>query len=161
MLVPFNDLPDDSRVWIYQSNRKFTDEEVAQLEVKLEEFLKEWTAHGANLKAGAEVKHQFFLVIGLDQSENAASGCSIDAQVRFIQNLEQEMDIELLDKMNVTYIQNDRVHHKPLLEFKKMVKDGAVGKSTVVFNNLINTKEEYLEHWQIPAIESWHSRFFK
>jgi len=161
MLIPFNDLPDDSRIWIYQSNRKFTDEEVAQLEIKLQEFLKEWTAHGANLQAGAEVKYQFFLVIGLDQSENAASGCSIDAQVRFIQKLEQELDIELLDKMNVTYIQNDRVHHKPLLEFKKMVKDGAVGKNTMVFNNLINTKEEYLEHWQIPAIESWHSRFFK
>ncbi len=161
MLIPFNDLPDDSRIWIYQSNRKFTDEEVDQLQVKLDEFLIEWTAHGANLQAGAEVKHQFFLVIGLDQSQNAASGCSIDAQVRFIQKLEQEMDIELLDKMNVTYIQNDRVHHKPLLEFKKMVKDGAVGKNTVVFNNLINTKEEYLEYWQIPAIESWHSRFFK
>lgn len=161
MLIPFNDLPDDSRIWIYQSNRKFTDEEVPQLQVKLDEFLKEWTAHGSNLQAGAEVKHQFFLVIGLDQSKTSVSGCSIDAQVRFIQKLEQELDIELLDKMNVTYIQNDRVHHKPLLEFKKMVKDGAVGKNTVVFNNLINTKEEYLEHWEIPAIESWHNRFFK
>ena len=42
-----------------------------------------------------------------------------------------------------------------------MAKDGAVGKKTIVFNNLVNTKEEYLEHWEVPAIESWHSRFFK
>ena len=63
--------------------------------------------------------------------------------------------------MNVTYIQNDRLHFKPLTDFKKMAKDGAVGKKTIVFNNLVNTKEEYLEHWEVPAIESWHSRFFK
>jgi len=161
MLIPFNDLPDDSRIWIYQSNRKFTDEEVTQLQSQLNDFLKQWTAHGANLQAGAEIKYNYFIVIGLDQNQNKASGCSIDAQVHFIQQLEQQLNVELLDKMNVTYIQNDRVHHKPLLDFKKMVKDGAVGKSTVVFNNLINSKEEYLEHWEIPAIESWHSRFFK
>ncbi|HEA30291.1 MAG TPA: ABC transporter ATPase [Leeuwenhoekiella sp.] len=161
MLIPFNELPDDARIWIYQSNRKFTDEEIPQLQDKLDNFLKEWTAHGANLQAGSEIKHQFFIVIGLDQSKNSASGCSIDAQVRFIQQLEKELEVELLDKMNVTYIQNDRVHHKPLLDFKKMVKDGAVGKSTIVFNNLINIKEEYQDHWQVPAIESWHSRFFK
>ena len=41
-----------------------------------------------------------------------------------------------------------------------MAKDGAVGKKTIVFNNLVNTKEEYLDQWEVPAIESWHSRFF-
>ncbi|MGB3775520.1 MAG: ABC transporter ATPase [Leeuwenhoekiella sp.] len=161
MLIPFDELPQESRVWIYQSNRKFTPEEIVSLQSKLDEFLKKWTAHGANLQAGAEIKYEYFIVIGLDQNRNAASGCSIDAQVHFIQELEQDLNIELLDKMNVTYIQNERVHHKALLEFKKMAKDGAVGKSTTVFNNLVNTKEEYLNHWEVPAIESWHSRFFK
>lgn len=161
MLVPFNELPEDARVWIYQSNRKFTDEETVQLQQELDNFLQKWTAHGANLSAGAEIKYNFFIVIGLDQTANAASGCSIDSQVRFIQKLEQELNIELLDKMNVTYIQNERVHHKPLTDFKKMVKDGAVGKNTTVFNNLVNTKAEFEENWQVPAIESWHNRFFK
>ncbi len=161
MLIPFDQLPQDARVWVYQCNRKLDDEEVLKLKAKLESFLEKWTAHGADLHAGAEVKYNWFIVIGLDQGINSASGCSIDAQVRFIQQLEQEMDLELLDKMNVTYIQNERVHYKPLLEFKKMAKDGAVGKNTMVFNNLVNTKGEFEEHWEIPAIESWHNRFFK
>ncbi|MFI8379000.1 ABC transporter ATPase [Leeuwenhoekiella sp. NPDC079379] len=161
MLIPFQDLPANSRLWIYQSDRKFTEEELAKLQELLENFLKEWTAHGASLNAGYEVKYDRFIVIGLDQSASAASGCSIDTQVRFIQQIEKEFEVELLDKMNVTYIQNDRVHFKPLADFKKMAKEGAVGKKTIVFNNLVNTKEEYLEFWEVPAIESWHNRFFK
>ena len=161
MLIPFDQLPADARVWIYQCNRKLSETEASSLQLKMESFLNKWTAHGAELQAGAEVKYNWFVVLGLDQTGNAASGCSIDAQVRFIQQLEQEMDLELLDKMNVTYIQNERIHYKTLLDFKKMAKDGAVGKTTTVFNNLVNTKGEYEEHWEVPAIESWHNRFFK
>lgn len=161
MLVPFSELPSQSRVWVYQSSKKLTPTDVSWLQEQLSAFLQEWTAHGADLKAGFDIKYDRFITIGLDQQFNAASGCSIDTQVRFIQFAEKELEIELLDKMNVTYIQNDRVHYKELLEFKKMAKDGAVSKKTIVFNNLINTKGEYEEHWEVPAIESWHARFFK
>ncbi|RXG21078.1 ABC transporter ATPase [Leeuwenhoekiella aequorea] len=161
MLVPFQDLPANSRLWIYQSDRKFSEDELLKLQEALNSFLNDWTAHGASLNAGFEIKYDRFIVIGLDQSASAASGCSIDSQVRFIQQIEKEFEVVLLDKMNVTYIQNDRVHFKPLADFKKMAKEGAVGKKTIVFNNLVNTKEEYLEFWEVPAIESWHSRFFK
>ena len=161
MLTSFEELPNNSRLWIYQSDRKFTEEELPRLEQALSLFLEKWTAHGSNLHAGFEIKYQRFIVIGLDQKVASASGCSIDTQVRFIQTLETEFEVSLLDKMNVTYIQNDRLHFKPLADFKKMAKDGAVGKNTTVFNNLVNTKEEYLEHWEVPAIESWHNRFFK
>ncbi|MAW94037.1 MULTISPECIES: ABC transporter ATPase [unclassified Leeuwenhoekiella] len=161
MLIQFQELPKNSRIWIYQSDRKFTDEELPKLNQELSIFLEQWTAHGANLNAAFEIKYDRFIVIGLDQNLNAASGCSIDAQVRFIQKLENDYEVSLLDKMNVTYIQNDRLHFKPLADFKKMAKDGAVGKNTTVFNNLVNTVEEYEEHWEVPAIESWHNRFFK
>jgi len=161
MLHDFNELPDSARLWIYQSDTKFTDEQVTELQGLLEQFLTQWTAHGANLTAGFEVKYNRFIVIGLDQSQASASGCSIDSQVRFIQQLQDHFKVDLLDKMNVTYYQNDRVHYKNLLDFKKMAKDGAVGKNTIVFNNLVTTVGEYQEFWEIPAIESWHNRFFK
>ena len=52
MLVDFNTLPDDSRIWIYQANRTLTEDEVSEIETKLSKFIQEWTAHGANLNAG-------------------------------------------------------------------------------------------------------------
>jgi len=159
MLTDFNNLPDDSRIWIYQSNRKLSDTEIAEIEGKTAPFLEQWTAHGTDLEAGFEIKYGRFIVIGLNQTNASASGCSIDASVRFIQSLEKEYEIDLLDKMNVTFYSGDYIAHKPLIEFKKMAKARSVSKNTIVFNNLVNTKAEYLENWEIPAKESWHNRF--
>ena len=159
MLIDFSNLPDDSRIWIYQSNRKFSEEEVSAMEEKTKVFLTQWTAHGANLEAGFEIKHSRFIVFGLNQANASASGCSIDASVHFIQELEKEFDLDLMDKMNVTFYNGDFIAHKTLTDFRKMAKNRSVSKNTVVFNNLVNTKIEYEENWEVPASESWHNRF--
>ncbi len=159
MLVDFKSLPDTARIWIYQSNRSFSDTELGELKTFLDAFLTQWTAHGADLKAGYEIPYKRFIVIGLDQSANSASGCSIDASVRFIQDMEQRFQVNLLDKMNVSFKQGEYLAYKSLKDFKKMAKERAVSKTTIVFNNLVATKQEYLEAWEVPAVESWHARF--
>lgn len=159
MLTDFNNLPDTSRIWIYQSNRKFTEEELEYIAAKTRHFLTQWTAHGANLEAGFEVKYDRFIVIGLNQENASASGCSIDASVHFILEIQEKMGVDLLDKMNVTFYNGKYIAHKPLIDFRKMAKNKSVSANTIVFNNLVNTKAEYLEKWEVPAKDSWHSRF--
>ena len=160
MLINFQNLPVSSRVWIYQCNRSFSESELEKISHKILEFLTTWTAHGVELNAGFEIRYKRFIVIGLDQNSQSATGCSIDASVHFIQQLEQEFSVDLMDKMNVSYKQGDFVAYKPLKDFKTMVKNKAVSKKTIVFNNLVQNKSEYLGHWEVPASESWHSRFF-
>jgi hypothetical protein len=159
MLVAFNELPESSRIWIYQANRSFSEPELHEIGQELESFIKEWTAHGSDLKAGYEIRYKRFIVLALDQSQTAASGCSIDASVHFMQHLQKKYKVELLDKMNVSYKQGEFVAYKSLIDFKKMAKQKAVSSKTIVFNNLVANKGEYLEHWEVPASESWHSRF--
>lgn len=159
MLVKFETLPETSRIWIYQSNRSFSQEELEEVQESLNSFIEEWTAHGSDLKAGYKIRYKRFIILALDQSQTSASGCSIDASVHFIQQLEKKYDVELLDKMNVSYKQGDFVAYKSLTDFKKMAKQKAVSKNTIVFNNLVANKGEYMEHWEVPASESWHSRF--
>ena len=159
MVTDFEKLPENSRIWIYQANRKLSDDEIAIIGDKTRDFLSNWTAHGANLEAGFEIRYNRFIVIGLNQANASASGCSIDTSVRFIQSLEKEFGIDLLDKMNVTFYNGKFIAHKSLADFKKMAKARSVSPNTVVFNNLVNTKAEYKEHWEVPAKDSWHSRF--
>ncbi len=161
MLVSFESLPDTARVWIYQANRSLNTQEVEEVKSNLEYFLKDWTAHGSTLKAGYEIKYNRFITIALDQSIHGASGCSIDASVHFIQKLEKQYNIDLLDKMNVSYKQGEYIAYKSLTDFKKMAKQKAVSKNTIVFNNLVTNKLEYTNHWEVPASESWHNRFLK
>lgn len=159
MLIDFDLLPDHARVWIYQANRSFTESELQIVESRVADFLKQWTAHGSDLQAAYKIVYKRFIIIGLNQDLNSASGCSIDASVHFIQSLEQEFDIDLMDKMNVSYKHGEHVTYKPLIDFKKMAKDGAVSRKTIVFNNLVATKGEFEENWEVPASESWHARF--
>ncbi|HET7361903.1 MAG TPA: ABC transporter ATPase [Salinimicrobium sp.] len=160
MLIPFQELPDTSRIWIYQASRSLSEEELKEINSRLEDFIEQWAAHGSDLKASFEIKYKRFIIIALDQEITAASGCSIDASVHFIKELEKDYDIDLLDKMNVSYKQGEFIAYKPLADFRKMAKARAVSPKTIVFNNLLNNKAEYLSDWEVPASESWHKRFF-
>tara|TARA_R110002049_G_scaffold50850_2_gene144475 strand:- start:120 stop:638 length:519 start_codon:yes stop_codon:yes gene_type:complete len=161
MLVNFNTLPEESRVWIYQASRSFSETELEEIQSKLNIFIENWTAHGSDLQSGYTIKYKRFIIMALNQNINAATGCSIDASVHFIQQLEKDYKVDLMDKMNVSYKQGEYVAYKTLTDFKKMAKDKAVSKNTIVFNNLVNTIAEFKENWEVPASESWHSRFLK
>ncbi len=159
MIVDFNTLPETSKVWIYQANRSFSETELGEIKTKLIGFLGRWSTHGKDLEASFEIKYKRFIIIALNQDVHAASGCSVDDSVAFIQQLEKDYNVDLLDKMNVSYKQGEFVAYKPLKDFRKMAKDKAVSKNTIVFNNLVTNIAEYKENWEVPASESWHSRF--
>lgn len=160
MYIPFEELPLESKIWIYQSNRKFSDEEFAEIEQCLKAFVESWSAHGNPLESSYLLKYNRFIILAVNQEVQNATGCSIDASVQFIQDLEKKYNVDLLDKMNVTFKLGDHVAHKTLIDFKKMAKDKAVTENTIVFNNLVNTIEEWNDNWEVPACDSWHSRFF-
>jgi hypothetical protein len=161
MLIPFKDLSDESRVWIYQASRIFSKEEKTDLIKELEIFLNQWTAHGADLVTSYEIPYDRFIVIALNEKVQGATGCSIDSSVRFIQSLEEKYKIQLLDKMNVTHKNGSEFLYTPLKEFRSLAKKRKVSSNTIVFNNLVLNKAEYLSHWEVPAGQSWHSRFIK
>jgi hypothetical protein len=160
MYIPFEELPIDSKIWIYPTNRKLSDQEVEEINTQTLEFINNWVAHDTPLQASFLIKYNRFIILAVDQEIQHATGCSIDKSVVFIQSLEQKYGIDLLDKMNVTYKQGENITHKSLIDFKKIAKEKAVTKNTIVFNNLVNTIGEWHEYWEVPASESWHQRFF-
>jgi len=159
MLVPFSELPASSKVWIYQANRTFTTDELVEISRKLDDFVTEWSAHGEGLKASYDIQYGRFITLAVDNEHHNASGCSIDSSVHFIQNLEKEYNVDLLDKMNVSFKNGEFVAYKSLADFKKMVKNRSVSSKTIVFNNLVTNKGEYLSNWEVPMSDSWHNRF--
>ncbi|MDV7399724.1 hypothetical protein RZS08_50385, partial [Arthrospira platensis SPKY1] len=118
-----------------------------QLNTKLHEFTSQWAAHGVQLEASYKIVYDRFIILAVNSEVQAASGCSIDASVQFIQSVETAFGVELLDKMNVTYKTGNYLAHKSLIDFKKMAKDKAVTAETIVFNNLVNTVGEWHEYW--------------
>lgn len=157
----FKNLPDNARVWIYQSPRKFTTDEVEKLTKQINDFVAEWTSHSREVIAEGKVLYDRFIILVADENQFKVSGCSIDGSVRFIQSLEQEFNIDLFDRFNIAFKANGEISATDKDSFQELIDKGSVKEDTIVFNNMVTTKQELNSNWEIPLKESWHSRFFK
>ena len=160
MYVAFDQLPPAARVWIYQANRPLTAPEIMSTLPGLARFAEEWTSHGRTLHASAEFLHQQFLVIGLDEGIAGASGCSIDASVRFVTQLENQLGVELLEKSQLAFFQLGQVQLLKRGELKAAVAAGTIVPDTFYFDNTLPTKGELDTNWPRPAGQTWLSRYF-
>jgi len=160
MFVNFDSLADTSKVWIYQSNREFTANEVTELTKVLKDFTDSWKRHGNELKASFKIKYNQFVILAIDESYNGYSGCSIDASTNLFKNIEEKYNVDLFNKMNTAFRYGDHINIVSLSDFQKYVKEDKINSKTTVFNNMISTKKEYENSWEVAAEDSWHSRYF-
>ena len=152
---------ENSRVWVYQSNKKLTDKEVQDIQGHLNDFTISWTAHNNQLKATAEVRYNRFLILIVDESQAGASGCSIDKSVKFIKQIEEQFNINLLDRFNLAYREGNEVLSAPRHDFEEMLKNGTIDTNTIVFNNMVQNLSELQTKWEVPFKESWHIQLFR
>lgn len=152
---------ENSRVWIYQSDRQLTDTETQQIQQQLNAFTQSWTAHNHQLKAGAEIRYNRFIILIVDESQAGASGCSIDKSVNFMKQLEQQYSINLFDRFNLAYREGSEVLSAPRHAFEEKIKQGTINRDTIVFNNLVQNVAEFNTKWEVPFKDSWHVQLFR
>lgn len=159
MLVSFDSLEDTSKIWIYQSNREFSEKEVAEISHNLENFISAWKRHGDDLKASYQIKYNQFIVIAVDENFNEVSGCSIDASVNLMKQFEQKFGIDLTNKLNISFKDNNNINVVSMADFQNYAKLQKITSKTIVFNNMITNKGDFEKNWEVTADKSWHKRF--
>jgi hypothetical protein len=159
MKVDFEKLSPDARIWIYQNQEGIAEELVQPIREELEAFVESWCAHQQPLAAYADLLHQRFIVLIVDEKLNAASGCSIDSSVGFIRSVEQKYGLKLFDRFAFSYEKDGQIHTVPKARFAELYRSGEIDESTMVFDNLIRTKNDFLQTWQKPLGKSWLKRF--
>ncbi|MGY0407803.1 MAG: ABC transporter ATPase, partial [Polaribacter sp.] len=118
MFTAYKNLPNNSRVWVYQSDREFNPTEIEFISEKAVAFINQWTRHGDDLKGSFTIKYNRFLVLAVDESFNPVSGCSIDSSVHFIRQLENELQLDLMNKMNITFKNKKDINLVKLTDFQ-------------------------------------------
>ena len=154
MFVPYTEIANTSRVWVYQSDRSLSDKEVVFIEQKLLAFCKDWKAHQAHLNSSYNVLHNRFIILLVDEQHQNTSGCSIDSSVKVIKEIEVEFGIDLFNRSQIAFEKKGEIVTLSIPEFKKVVQT-----DTVVFNNLVATKADLEENWKTVASNSWHAKF--
>lgn len=156
-LTTFDKLPDDSRVWIFGASAPVDDVDSAKLLAAVDAFLVQWKAHGHPLTAARDWRDERFLVIGVDQHTEGASGCSIDGLFRTLQQLEQAIGSSLVGGGMVFFRgPGNLVCSLPREDFEALSRRGSADGTTPVFDTTITTAGDYRARFERPAADSWH-----
>tara|TARA_A100000164_G_C21463783_1_gene565772 strand:+ start:138 stop:620 length:483 start_codon:yes stop_codon:yes gene_type:complete len=159
MIVDFKTMPDDSRIWIYQSNRDFNESEIGVINDKTISFLDNWQAHGKDLECSYSIIDKRFIVIAVNESVNPIGGCSIDFSLQLIKDISNTIGIDLLNRLIVNCKLDNRIESLSLSDLKNKIKDGCFSPETIIFNTTINSKFELLNNFEIGIRSSWLSKF--
>ncbi len=160
MLVEFDQMPETSRVWIYQAERRLSESEVDFVEKSTADFLRKWSAHGNDLKSSFRIEYNQFLILTVDESFSQASGCSIDASVNLIKALEQKIGISFITNGLVGFLIEDEVKLLPFNKLKGEIAAQNISGSTPMFNNTIQYLSDFKSKWIVESNQGWVSRYF-
>jgi hypothetical protein len=149
------DFSDDSRVWIYQSNRLFTMHEALEIEDALKKFVSNWHSHGVPVTGYANLFFGQFIVLIADETRSGVSGCSTDSSVRMMKDIEQMFNVNLFDRLLLGFIVKERVQMIPIAQLQYAIENGFIGASTLYFNNTVLNFQQLKKNWLIPLKDSW------
>ncbi len=157
--IPFDQLPPDARLWIFPAARPLSDEERRRVLAEADAFIDSWRAHGVSLTAGRDLRHNQFVLVGVNERAAGVSGCSVDALVRRMDQLGRELGVDLVDNAPVQYREGDTIARVSRDEFSALASKGAVNLDTVVFDNTVTTVGD-VDRWEVRASDTWHARAF-
>lgn len=147
---------------MFQADRFLTDDETEIIRRTMIEFIPTWASHGNELYGDFFIADNLFLIVGVDELKSPTSGCSIDALNRVVRKIGNELAVDFFDRLRVAYLDNQQtIQIVPLNEFTALMKRDEVRQSTIVFNNLIETKSELETKWKSPVKNSWHKNLLQ
>ena len=145
----------DYRVIIYPASRPFTAKESKVITEKLYDFLSDWAAHGKPLSSSFKIEKNQFIVVCVDEEQEAASGCSIDALGGVMREIDQEYQLGLFDRMKASYVENGEIKTMKLHDFRNGLKSGEISRDIEVFDFSKNSYIAFLSDFLLPLRRSW------
>jgi hypothetical protein len=158
-LLPQNFSP-SSRVWIYQSNRPFSQDEALLTEAMLNGFAGTWKSHGDDVNGYAGLFFNQFIIVMADESRTGVSGCSTDSSVRLMKQLEENFGVSLFNRQLLAFVTEEKITLLPLAELSNAIDIDFIKPDTLYFNNTVLTKAELENNWIIPVKQSWLGKRF-
>ena len=153
-VLPKNFHP-QSKLWIYQSNRTFTMNELLGIEDILEKFIGGWKSHGAPVKGFATALYGQFIILMADESYTTVGGCSTDSSVHVIKEIEKTTGVQMFNRELLAFWIKEKVQTIPMAQVAYALANGILTKDTIYFNNLVANKAAMEAQWMQPIGESW------
>ncbi len=159
MFVEFESLPENARVWFYQSERNLTAQEKQITESKLKDAINGWVTHGSPMKGSFKIIDNRIILIAADTDFQDPSGCSIDSSTRWLKALGEDLVISFFDR-SIAYYNGEQLQFFPFFEAKKLVTNGTIKPDTQLVNHQLASIEDFNKAFTLKASDSFLKRHF-
>lgn len=149
------ELSPNSRVWVFIANQVLSEPQVITLNQRLQEFVASWKAHGAELTAGFELRNRAAVIVGIDESKAAPTGCSIDKAFRLLQEFGAEEGLDFFQRTNVAFVKDTAAKILSKNEAKLAFEKNEIHLEDLCLNPLVNTVKEYQDFFVVPFSNHW------
>ncbi|MEP7233828.1 MAG: hypothetical protein ABI778_00910 [Ignavibacteriota bacterium] len=157
--IPFDQLPDSSRLWIFAADHALSDAEADMLTREMQSFCNSWLAHNSPVTGSSVMMHNQFLFVAADAT-TFPTGCSTDEMFRRVRVLGETYGVEFFGMPKVQYRSKDIVLSVDRFKFNEVANQ--LSPESLVFDNTITSLGEYRSgKWELPANRSWHAKAFE
>ena len=160
MIVSFDELSPNSKIWVFKGERPFDKNEKEQTQKFLQEFMGNWLSHGAKVQGGFQFFEDQFLLIGAESEGGPPSGCSTDSLVHFIQDLSKRIGIDLMDNGSIFFKEGDSFKRVEFQKISEFIEKGELKKNTLVLNSQVTQKKDLNERLIVAAINYLGPQYF-
>jgi hypothetical protein len=103
------DFNEASQIWIYYAPSIFSETQIHLVNQNMDTFLSQWNAHKVSLEAVGMILYNQCIVLSVNKETAQASGCSVDASVRFIKELGMKIQIDFFRRDLFYILENDNI----------------------------------------------------
>lgn len=150
----------NERIWVYTLNKELSNEKLINFKGQCQNFVSGWTAHDVSLDASFELYQNRLLIFKVNEDKYNASGCSIDKQVRFVKELEQNFSVELLNRLLVAFVNaENNIEVVKQSQISELLKNKIITGNTIVFNNTITQSSDLTDNWKQALHETYLAKY--
>ena len=147
------------KVWVYTSSSEFNAAQIEQINQLAHSFTSSWESHGDPVIGGIEILYNRFVFIYADDCDGHLCGRAQDAQVRFIKELESNLNLELLNRMNIAYkMAHKSIEVLPMTQFSALLKTIENSNDLIVYDNTVANFSDFETKWELPIAQTWMAR---
>jgi Leucine-rich repeat (LRR) protein len=155
-MIPFENQVNSSKVWVYISDNRISELQKNIINTFTAEFLSSWKSHGELVQGSVSVVDDYFLLICANVSDGNLCGRAVDANVRFVKELQDHTGLSLLNRLTVAYRNSENhIMISSYGELKTLIDNNDVASIKSVFNNRVLTKEEFISSFEQPVDTCW------
>ena len=81
-------------------------------------------------------------MIGAGVNNGDMCGRAVDAQIRFIKELDEQLDLDLLNRNKIAFNVNNKLNRFDFKEIQSLIKEKKISHNTLWCNTFLNNNQE-------------------